>query len=205
MMNEYNVSDAADISAVFHMESGGSVAVRLLQKAAPNTVNSFLYCARQGVYDGHAIERIVPGKYVDLSYRAFSRPEAKYLIPLEYELRPELVPIGIGFGCVCMGGYGALGIAGGEVFFPLSPCPELYGLYPVFGFVTSGHEELRRIASVAVTQVTDIPGVTIYRPVVPEVIRSVTLQTRTADGRPYEYRDPVRIKNPTLPDNWRPD
>jgi len=186
-------------TAVFHMENGGVVAVRLLREFAPNTVDSFIHCVRQGVYEGHAIERIVPGKYVDLSYKAFSRPAAKYLIPLEYALHPELRPMEIDLGCACIGGYSSLGIAGGEVFFPICPCPELYGQYPVFGEVIEGLQELRRIASVPVAQVFDVSGVTVYKPLNPEIIRTVTLEL----GSCFAYREPVKLESATLPDNWR--
>ena len=35
-------------------------------QAAPNTVNSFIYAASHGYLDHHAIERIVPGNWVDV-------------------------------------------------------------------------------------------------------------------------------------------
>ena len=120
-------------TATFHMANGSKIVVELLPEAAPNTVASFISCAARGCLDGHAIERIVPGKWIDFSYTAFHREECRYLIPRESELHPELEPLDSHPGCVCMGGYGEMGNAGCEPFFPLKDCPEHKGVYPVFG------------------------------------------------------------------------
>ena len=63
--------------ATMHMASGADIVIELLPDAAPNTVASFIHLAKLGVYDGHAIERICPGRWVDASYSAFHRDEAK--------------------------------------------------------------------------------------------------------------------------------
>ena len=53
--------------ATLHMANGTDIAIELLPEAAPNTVNSFIYAASHGYLDHHAIERIVPGNWVDVS------------------------------------------------------------------------------------------------------------------------------------------
>ena len=40
-----------------------------------------VYAASHGYLDHHAIERIVPGNWVDMSYTAFGHKEMQYLIP----------------------------------------------------------------------------------------------------------------------------
>lgn len=70
--------------ATLHMANGADIVIELLPEAAPNTVNSFIYAASHGYLDHHAIERIVPGNWVDVSYTAFGHKELQYLIPNEF-------------------------------------------------------------------------------------------------------------------------
>ena len=123
--------------ATLHMANGADIVIELLPEAAPNTVNSFIYAASHGYLDHHAIERIVPGNWVDVSYTAFGHKELQYLIPNEFALNPDVTPLDSHPGCVCMGGYGEAGLASCEFFFPLRDCPDHKGTYPVFGKVIS--------------------------------------------------------------------
>ena len=95
--------------ATLDMANGKKIVLKLLPEAAPNTVNSFIYAALGGYMDGHAIERIVPGNWVDISYTAFGKKECQYLIPNEFTLHPELTPLPSRPGMVAMGGYGEEG------------------------------------------------------------------------------------------------
>ena len=79
--------------ATLHMANGRKIVIELLPESAPNTVNSFIYTALRGYLDHHAIERIVPGNWVDVSYTAFGKKECRYLIPNEFELNPDVVPV----------------------------------------------------------------------------------------------------------------
>ncbi len=186
--------------AVLHMALGSRVVIELLPLEAPNTVASFIYIASRGLMDSHAIERIVPGSWVDVSYSGFGKPEARYLIPYESKLHPELRPRESHPGCVCMGGYGEAGLAGGEFFFPLRDCPEHRGIYPVFGLVKEGMDEILRIAAVPTVPVTDFPypGVEVNRPVDPQVISSVEILLHG-----WDIPDPVRMEGQELPLTWR--
>ena len=121
--------------ATLHMANGKKIVIELLPESAPNTVNSFIFAAKGGYLDHHAIERIVPGNWIDMSYTAFGKKECQYLIPNEFELNPDVIPLDSHPGCVCMGGYGDAGLASCEFFFPLRDCPEHKGIYPVFGKV----------------------------------------------------------------------
>lgn len=185
--------------ATLSMKNGNKIVIELLPEAAPNTVNSFIYAAQQGFFDQHAIERIVPGSWIDMSYRAFGHEEAKYLIPREFTLHPELEPLDVHLGCVAMGGYDEKGLAGCEFFFPLRDCPELKGIYPVFGLVKEGIEELKRLEKVETVPVTNYPtpGVIVNEPVEPQILEKVELQLF---GR--EYPRPVTVKHTELPECW---
>ena len=124
--------------ATLWMENGKKIVLELLPEAAPNTVNSFISAASKGYFDQHAIERIVPGSWIDMSYTAFGHQECQYLIPNEFQLNPHIVPLDSHPGVVAMGGYGEHGLAGCEFFFPLRDCPEHKGIYPVFAKVLEG-------------------------------------------------------------------
>lgn len=185
--------------ATLYMENGARIQIELLPEAAPNTVNSFIFAAQGGYMDHHAIERIVPGNWVDVSYTAFGAQACKYLIPNEFSLHPEIEPLASHPGCVCMGGYGKSGLASCEFFFPLRDCPEHRGVYPVFGKVLEGMDEIWRLEKVETIRVDfPIPGVEVNRPVHPQVIDHVELELY---GK--EYPQPIRVENPVLPPNWK--
>lgn len=185
--------------ATIYMENGAVIVLELLPKAAPNAVNSFIYAANNKVFDNHKIERIVPGSWIDMSYRAFGNEKARYLIPNEFSLHPEVEPLDVKPGCVCMGGYGELGLAGCEFFFPLRDCPEHKGVYPVFGYVREGMEELYRLEKVETVPVTNYPNkdIVVNEPVEPQCVKKVLVELFG-----QEYPDPVRVEHAELPDCW---
>jgi len=184
--------------ATLHMANGADIVIELLPQAAPNTVNSFIYAASHGYLDHHAIERIVPGNWVDVSYTAFGHKELQYLIPNEFTLHPDITPLDSHPGCVCMGGYGEAGLASCEFFFPLRDCPDHKGTYPVFGKVISGMDEIRRIATLKTVPVDfPIPGVEVNKPVDSQVIETVELELYGET-----YPEPVRVENPKMPKCW---
>ena len=47
--------------ATVELEKGGSIVIELYPKEAPNTVNSFVFLARDGYYDGVTFHRVIPG------------------------------------------------------------------------------------------------------------------------------------------------
>ena len=48
-------------TATFQMEKGGEFTIELYPKEAPNTVNSFIFLARDGYYDGITFHRVIEG------------------------------------------------------------------------------------------------------------------------------------------------
>ena len=184
--------------ATIYMANGKNIVIELLPDHAPNTVASFIYAAKNGFLDNHAIERIVPGNWIDMSYSAFDHEECKYLIPNEFKLNPHIEPLDSHPGCVCMGGYGEKGLASCEFFFPLRDCPDHKGIYPVFGKILEGMDEVWRLEKVETTPVDfPVPGVEVNKPVEPQVIEKVTLELF---GK--EYPDPVKAECDELPITW---
>jgi peptidyl-prolyl cis-trans isomerase B (cyclophilin B) len=189
-------------TVLLKMKSSHTILIELYPEAAFNTVNSFIHSVMMGFYNHHAIERIVPGNWIDLSYKAFGRSEAQYLIPYESELHPEIEPLESRAGSVCMGGYGDLGLAGSEFFITLRSCPEHRGIYPVFGQVTEGLEEVERLGKVRTRPVKNYPtpGVEVNEPLNPEIIEKVEL-----DLQGFGYQEPIRVEHSKLPECWTMD
>lgn len=184
--------------AVITMEDGAQIEIELYPEEAPNTVSSFLYLAGNGCYDGHAIERIAPDFVADMSYTAFGKEIAKYLIAYETKNAgfPNHLPAAPGY--IVMGGY-EQGISGGEFFFPFRENERLTWQYPAFGKITRGLEEVMRWNTLPVYRV-DFPldpTVTITAPVTPPVIRRVTVETFGET-----YPEPARLAGVELPVNW---
>ena len=165
--------------ATIQMENGARIVIELRPDQAPNTVRSFIHLAKLGCFDDHAIERIVPGFVADASYTAFGREEAKYLIPHETRQKGFPNELKVEPGTIVMGGYGDMGIAGGEFFFPIEDYERLDGVYPAFGKVLEGWDEVARWMTVELIPVVapHAPKMRINRPVEPIVIKRVTVET----------------------------
>lgn len=183
--------------ATIRMQGGAEIVCELRPDQAPNTVASFIHLAKLGVFDNHAMERIAPNFVADMSFTAYGRKDARYLIP--YETRDAgfannlpAVP-----GAIVMGGYDQ-GIAGGEFFFPFVEKASITWHYPAFGTVVKGMEEIMRWNTLEVTTMP-VPGddsVKVTVPVHPPVIETVTVETFGVD-----YPTPVKVDAP-LPGNW---
>ena len=182
--------------AAITLSTGAVIRLELYPEIAPNAVISFVYLANRGIFDGHAIERIVPGWVVDMSYHAFHSREACYFIPNDVQSGRYLPAE---FGTVGLGGYGPPDIAGGEFLFPLADCPAITGTYPIFGKVTEGLEVLRQLEALETYPVSypGLPEVKINTPVTPVMIERVTVDTFGVD-----YGQPVRLQGMEKPHFW---
>lgn len=178
------------------LSTGSLIQLELYPEIAPNAVTSFVYLAKRGIFDNYPIERIVPGWVVDISYHAFKNSEACYFIPNDAQNGQYLEAK---FGTVGLGGYGTPDIAGGEFFFPLADCPSITGKYPIFGKVIAGLEELRFLEQVETYPVfyPGLPDVKINTPVVPIIIKQVSVETFGAD-----FGEPTRLVRKEKPHFW---
>ncbi len=162
--------------AEIKLNNGKKIVLKLRPEYAYNEVCSFISAATKGYYNNFAIQRIVPGSWVDVSYNAFFRKECQYFLPNRIEEEsngnikvPEL-------GDVCLGYFSDEEIAGTEFFFPLRKVEALAGKCPVFAQVTEGMEELLRMEKVE-TYPNPFEPVEINVPRTPEVIVSVEIET----------------------------
>lgn len=119
----------------------GPIIVQLFADKAPNTVNNFVFLARQGWYDKLTFQRVVPGFIVQAGDpTATGQGNPGYFIPdeivptLKYD-RP---------GVVGMFNNGP-DTNGSQFFITFSAAAKLNGKYTIFGQVTEGIEVLNNL------------------------------------------------------------
>lgn len=162
------------------MENGKEITMELYPDVAPNTVNSFVYCARNGYYDNQAIRRIVPDFVIQPSYNEFENdPRCAFEIEGEYAMNGFDNPISFDPYVVAMGTEGGV-LASGSCFFIVvgdGHQERLNGKYPAFGRVIDGFDEIERLCHVELKDVVypDEPNVTIKEPLVREIMKHVEI------------------------------
>lgn len=130
------------VEVVLHT-SCGPVRIRLDPEAAPETVNSFVFLARQGYFDGTVSHRVLPG----FVFQA-GDPTASGTGGPGYDIPDELPPADFTYtrGVVAMANTGEPD-SGGSQFFVVLADITLAPNYTVFGEVVEGFEVLDRIAT----------------------------------------------------------
>jgi peptidylprolyl isomerase len=132
------------VTATLHT-SCGDVTIELRPDLAPVTVNSFVFLAEQGYFDGTVSHRIAARFVVQLG-----DPTATGTGFPGYRIPDELPPAGFSYeaGVVAMANGGPN--TGGSQFFIVFDDIGLAPDYTVFGFVTGGADTLDRIAAIPV-------------------------------------------------------
>ena len=121
--------------------SKGDITVALAPERAPNTVNSFVYLARNGYYDGLGFHRIIPGFMAQGGC-----PEGSGRGGPGYQFADELPPAGrYEIGSLAMANAGPN--TNGSQFFIISGQDgvRLPPLYSLFGQVVQGLDVLAAI------------------------------------------------------------
>lgn len=128
---EMAIEDGKEYRAVIHTVQG-DITVRLLPEIAPQSVNSFIFLAREGFYDGCTFHRVIPGFVAqggDPTGTGSGGPGYRYQDELSD--RPFVA--------------GSLGVAnagpntnGSQFYIALAPAPHLTGRYTLFGEVEAG-------------------------------------------------------------------
>lgn len=120
--------------ATIEMTGGGEIEIDLYAADAPQTVNSFVFLARNGYYDGVTFHRIIKGFMAqggDPSGSGTGGPG--YTIPDEVNSNKHDTE-----GTVAMAKTSAPNSAGSQFYITYEPTPFLNDEYTVFGRVTSG-------------------------------------------------------------------
>ena len=127
-------------TAMIDMERGGSIVIDLLPDAAPETVNSFVFLAGEGYYDGVTFHRVIPGFVAqggDPTGSGSGGPG--YTLPDEVNEHKHEE------GVISMAKTAAPNSAGSQFYLTLAAVPSLDGDYTVFGKVREGMDVVREI------------------------------------------------------------
>ena len=123
--------------------SCGDITLELDPTIAPDTVNSFVFLARSGYFDGTVSHRILPGFVLQAGDpTATGREGPGYTIPDELPGEGFLYEKGI----LAMANSGPN--TGGSQFFVMLDDAPLPPNYSVFGRITDGFDTLERIAAI---------------------------------------------------------
>ncbi|MPZ15962.1 MAG: peptidylprolyl isomerase [Chloroflexi bacterium] len=124
----------------------GDIEITLMPREAPNTVNNFVFLAREGVYDSVPFHRIINGFMVQTG-----DPTGTGRGGPGYSIVDEPVAGSYERGTVAMANAGRPNTGGSQFFIVHGENVTLAKTYTIFGKVTSGLEVVDQIASVAVT------------------------------------------------------
>lgn len=134
------IDTAKTYTATVHSARGDFV-LKLDPKAAPVTVNNFVYLAQNHFYDGLTFHRVEPGFVVQ-----GGDPAGNGTGGLGYRLPNETNPAPWTAGSLGMAS-NAAGVSGCQFFMLLGDAPSLSnsGVYNHFGNVTSGMDVLKQM------------------------------------------------------------
>jgi cyclophilin family peptidyl-prolyl cis-trans isomerase len=117
--------------------SRGDITMELNPSAAPQAVNTFVFLAREGYYNGTQFMELVKGKDNSKFYAQAGDPTATGLGTAGFSVPKETTNLGFDRGAVGMGG-SSENSNHGQFFISYVDEPALDGKYTIFGQVTSG-------------------------------------------------------------------
>jgi Peptidyl-prolyl cis-trans isomerase (rotamase) - cyclophilin family len=121
----------------------GDILIDLLEKEAPNTVNSFVFLALHRYFEGVDWHRVIPGFVAQTG-----DPTGTGRGGPGYTFGLEIAP-GLAFdreGVVGMARTQDPNSNGSQFFTTLGPAPHLTGQYTIFGQVVEGMDVVKRLA-----------------------------------------------------------
>ena len=131
----------------------GSIVIELFADQAPLAVNSFVYLAENGWFDGITFHRVLPGFVAqtgDPSGTGYGNPGYRFSIEATAELVFDRA------GLVAMANSGP-DSNGSQFFITYAPAPNLNGEYTIFGEVKEGMEVVQAITPRDPQQGVDLP------------------------------------------------
>ncbi|MCR5374776.1 MAG: peptidylprolyl isomerase [Lachnospiraceae bacterium] len=163
------------------METGKVIKVELYPEIAPNTVNNFVSLANKNFYDGLIFHRVIEGFMIQGGC-----PDGTGMGGPGYAIKGEFSQNGFKNdlkhepGVISMARAMHPDSAGSQFFIMHHAAPHLDGAYAAFGKVTEGIEVVNEIATTD-TNSND-------RPVTPQVIKTITVDTFDVD-----YPEPEKL------------
>ncbi len=165
----------------FTMENGDTFKAELYPDVAPQSVNNFISLIKKGFYDGLIFHRVIPGFMIQ-----GGDPEGTGMGGPGYSIKGEFSSNGFKNdlkhtkGVLSMARSMMPDSAGSQFFIMHETSPHLDGEYAAFGKITEGQEFVDAIA-VTPTDYSD-------RPTIPQIMKSVTVETFGVD-----YPEPEKI------------
>jgi peptidyl-prolyl cis-trans isomerase B (cyclophilin B) len=138
---DMKIDPAKTYTATIDTDAGTMVA-ELYPKLAPKTVNSFVFLAKEGFYDGVIFHRVIPGFMIqggDPTGTGSGGPG--YSLPAEFNETKHTR------GILSMARTNDPNSAGSQFFVMHDAYPSLDGKYTVFGKVTKGLEVIDKIVN----------------------------------------------------------
>ncbi|MGN0362468.1 MAG: peptidylprolyl isomerase [Bilifractor sp.] len=163
------------------MENGDVMKAELYPETAPNTVNNFISLVQKGFYDGLGFHRIISGFMIqggDPAGNGTGGPG--YSIKGEFSQNGFKNTLSHEPGVLSMARAMDPDSAGSQFFIMHKAADYLDGQYAAFGRIIEGMDIVNKIAEVR----TDWGD----RPVEPQIIRSMTVDTKGVD-----YPEPEKI------------
>ena len=156
------------------MESGAVIKAELYPEIAPNTVNNFISLVSKGFYNGLIFHRVIKGFMIQGGCPSGTGTGGPgYQIKGEFSMNGFNNPLKHTEGVLSMARAMHPDSAGSQFFIMHKTSPHLDGQYAAFGKVIEGLENVNKIAETR-TDWSD-------RPVDPQVIKSVTVDTVGTD------------------------
>ena len=156
------------------MESGAVIKAELYPEIAPNTVNNFISLVSKGFYNGLIFHRVIKGFMIQGGCPSGTGTGGPgYQIKGEFSMNGFNNPLKHTEGVLSMARAMHPDSAGSQFFIMHKTSPHLDGQYAAFGKVIEGLENVNKIAE-SRTDWSD-------RPVDPQVIKSVTVDTFGTD------------------------
>ena len=162
------------------MENGDVMKGELYPEIAPNTVNNFISLVNKGFYNGLIFHRVINGFMIQGGC-----PDGTGMGGPGYSIKGEFAQNGFPNdlkhtpGVLSMTRAMHPDSAGSQFFIMHQTSPHLDGAYAAFGKITEGLEIVNKIAETD-TDYSD-------RPLTPQVIRSITVETFDS-----EYPEPEK-------------
>ncbi len=154
-----------EYTATFNTNQG-QFTVELFAKDAPITVNSFVFLAQDGFYNGVIFHRVIAGFMSQAG-----DPTRTGSVGISYSFEDEFVPSLVfdGKGYLAMANPGFPDSNGSQFFITAAPTPHLNGFHTIFGEVSEGQEVVDAINAVATVDKV------LYVPIEPVVIESIVI------------------------------
>lgn len=156
------------------MADGSIMKAELYPEVAPNTVNNFISLVKKGFYDGLVFHRVIRGFMIQ-----GGDPQGTGMGGPGYSIKGEFSYNGFSNdlkhtpGVLSMARAMDPNSAGSQFFIMHETSPHLDGQYAAFGKVTDGLDVVNKIAEVP-TDYSD-------RPLDPQMIQSMTVETFGVD------------------------